>query len=259
MPEFSIIIPTFQKKRFLQNTLLALNYQETADFEVLVIDYGSDDGTGEMIAALGQLKYTLKYFYLTRNETSCAAKTRNYGLQKSEGEIIVFLDDDIIVAPDFLREQKRYHQKAANILVLGGRYNLNYIPSENDLADQTKFKRLLVRVAAYSKLPKCVIMFFGIVHIILPVYRTLGCLYFLVTCRLGKLCLSKSAGSMNGISNGVLRILILGTGFTKKESNCYITISWKPFINFTGAPGQNLRKSKTRRKIWSIFSVNFSS
>jgi len=62
MPEFSIIIPTFQKKRFLQNTLLALNYQETADFEVLVIDDGSDDGTGEMIAALGQLKYTLKYF-----------------------------------------------------------------------------------------------------------------------------------------------------------------------------------------------------
>jgi len=145
MPEYSIVIPTFQKKHNLKNTLLAFNHQMNLDFEILVIDDGSTDDTGVLITSLTGLKFPLSYFYLARDERSCSAKTRNYGLQKARGRIVIFLDDDMIVSPDFITEQGRYHQKNGNILLLGGRYNLNHVPEENELIEELPFNNLLRR------------------------------------------------------------------------------------------------------------------
>ncbi|GAI18410.1 unnamed protein product, partial [marine sediment metagenome] len=44
-------------------------------------------------------------------EKKGSAAARNYGLSKAQGEVIVFIDSDVIVGPDFIEEHLSYHKK----------------------------------------------------------------------------------------------------------------------------------------------------
>ena len=77
--KYSIIIPTFNNKILLNNTLEVLNSQKTSKkYEVIVVDYGSSDNTYEYIKETPK-NYNFKYFYLNRCEKSSRARTRNHG------------------------------------------------------------------------------------------------------------------------------------------------------------------------------------
>lgn len=104
MIKYSFIIPTYNNEKLLRNALFALNHQtpiDRDDYEVIVVDDGSDRDTYEAINNINK-KYSMKYVYLERNEMSSRAKARNAGIAKAEGEYIVFIDADIIVKPNFL-------------------------------------------------------------------------------------------------------------------------------------------------------------
>lgn len=98
-PAVSVIIPTFNRKEFLCDALVSLTQQSfpTRHFEVIVIDDGSTDGTGEIAAE--SYPYRLRYFWQA-NQGDAAA--RNRGAKESEADILVFLDDDILVEPEYL-------------------------------------------------------------------------------------------------------------------------------------------------------------
>jgi len=128
MYKFSVVIPTFQRSDLLANTLAYLNKQDRYldDLEVIVVDDGSQDGgkTRDMVDQF-QAKYDLRYIYLERTEDASASRTRNAGLDVSGGEIVVFMDDDILVRENFLAEHARYHDQYDSLLTLGHRRNLN--------------------------------------------------------------------------------------------------------------------------------------
>jgi len=141
--EFSFVIPTYNNKTLLRNTLEALNYQKgfnRKDYEVIIVDDGSTDDTWETIQEVNQ-NYELKYYYLPRNNLSCRAKTRNYGWKNASGEIIVFIDSDILIKSDYLSELKRFFSKSTDFLVFGTRLMLNESVNLQDISSGKVFRK----------------------------------------------------------------------------------------------------------------------
>lgn len=95
----SIIIPTFNRKESLLRTLDSLSHQTypAEHFEVIVVDDGGSDGT----EAIAQYPYPYRLRYV-RQANQGAAAARNSGAAKAQGKILIFLDDDITVVPQFI-------------------------------------------------------------------------------------------------------------------------------------------------------------
>lgn len=106
-PEFSIIIPTYNRSYILWKTLQAFQQQNFNDWEIILIDDGSTDQTKKLVSEF-QWDSRIKYFY---KENAGPARARNFGLQKALGKIITYVDSDDIVYPNYLHITYQYYQK----------------------------------------------------------------------------------------------------------------------------------------------------
>ncbi|HEY9840393.1 MAG TPA: glycosyltransferase [Candidatus Obscuribacterales bacterium] len=108
-PKISLIIPTYNRARNLKNCLESLTWQDEKAFEVIVCDDGSSDKTREVA-----LSYTdrLNLRYRWQEDLGFrAGEARNLGLQAARGKLIVFLDSDLVVPPDFVRAHAEAHAR----------------------------------------------------------------------------------------------------------------------------------------------------
>jgi len=115
--EASIIIPTYNRRDILRRVLITLfnqTYPKDA-YEIIVVDDGSTDNT-ELVAERLSAPCSLRYF---KQEKKGPAAARNYGLRKAKGEVIIFIDSDIMVSPRFIEEHLRYHKQYDRIIVRG--------------------------------------------------------------------------------------------------------------------------------------------
>ena len=94
MPKVSICIPTFNRMDYLKETLASVFAQTFQDYEVMVIDDGSTDGTREMIESLS---LPVNYIYQENAGTSAC---RNRFIDLARGEYLAFLDSDDLYYPD---------------------------------------------------------------------------------------------------------------------------------------------------------------
>jgi GT2 family glycosyltransferase len=85
-------------------------------YEIIVVDDGNDK-TKEMIEKLSISN--LKYFKIKNLGYRCVSRARNFGIKKSKNEIIIFVDSDIIVTPNFVLEHIKNHNKDKNLVVIG--------------------------------------------------------------------------------------------------------------------------------------------
>jgi glycosyltransferase involved in cell wall biosynthesis len=117
--DVSVIIPTYNRQIFLGELLLSLARQSypAEQFEVIIVDDGSTDGTVEIVKE--DFPFSLHYFWQA-NQGDAAA--RNFGAQKSRGDVLVFLDDDILVEPDYLTYLAKEHQSSSKRIVVGTEY-----------------------------------------------------------------------------------------------------------------------------------------
>lgn len=100
----SIIIPTYNRRHFLQeaiDSVLAQKafQQKKYDFEIIIVDDGSSDGTRELIE---KIDGPIRYFYQPHQGVS---RARNFGLEMAKGEFIAFLDSDDLWLPDKIKLQ----------------------------------------------------------------------------------------------------------------------------------------------------------
>jgi hypothetical protein len=98
----SIIIPTYNSKNTLKSTLESLYIQNHRNFEVIVIDNGSEDGTYEFI------KNTFPWIKIIKNNKnlgSCVA--RNQGINIAKGEYIMFMDSDVELEKNFFSKLEK--------------------------------------------------------------------------------------------------------------------------------------------------------
>jgi glycosyltransferase involved in cell wall biosynthesis len=126
MKKFSFVIPAYNSKIMLKNSLEALNRQKGygyGQYEVIVVDDGSNDGTWKYIKGVNK-NYELKYIYLEREDCSCRSRARNFGWKAAEGEVIVFIDADIIVKNTHLLELERFYRRESNLALIGLRIML---------------------------------------------------------------------------------------------------------------------------------------
>jgi GT2 family glycosyltransferase len=87
----SVIIPTFNRGRVLGQAIASVIDQDHRDFEVIVVDDGSTDGTGELVASRFGDDPRVRYQYQPNAGASAA---RNTGLDLATGGLVAFLDSD---------------------------------------------------------------------------------------------------------------------------------------------------------------------
>jgi glycosyltransferase involved in cell wall biosynthesis len=114
----SIVIPTYNRLPYLQKTLrsLARLTSPPDTFEVIVIDDGSNDETQ---IYLHRASFPFHFHFLMHTENRFASAARNSGITSTQGEIIVFLDDDMLVVPEFLEEHLKCHRGDQHKAVVG--------------------------------------------------------------------------------------------------------------------------------------------
>jgi len=116
--KLSVIIPTHNRADILKVCLEKIIAQQGVDFEVIVVDDGSTDHTGNVVSNVQRQKSNVKY---VKQPASHQGVARNTGVKEATGDIIVFIGDDIFVEPGFL---KKHHDRHAeypdeNVVVLG--------------------------------------------------------------------------------------------------------------------------------------------
>jgi glycosyltransferase involved in cell wall biosynthesis len=102
MPSVSIIICTVNRGESLRKTLAAMGDMEIPagmTVEVIVADNGSSDGTAEIVTKCRQENANVRY---VSEPVKGQSRARNRGIAEAGGEIIVFTDDDVIPAWDWL-------------------------------------------------------------------------------------------------------------------------------------------------------------
>ncbi|MFC2061357.1 glycosyltransferase family 2 protein [Elusimicrobiota bacterium] len=89
MNKYSVIIPSYNRKLFLGKAVETVLSQSYAEFEIIIIDDGSTDGTKELLEKYEDER--IRYIYQDNRGVSSA---RNRGLKEAQGEYIAFLDSD---------------------------------------------------------------------------------------------------------------------------------------------------------------------
>ena len=125
-PLFSIIAPVYNSKKFLKDCLQSIFAQTYQNYELLLIDDGSTDGSVALIQSLIQGRDRA---CLIQNEHGGVAKARNAGLDRAKGDYICFVDSDDLIYPDYLSSlaeaAERYNPE---VLYFYTKYGVNNKP-----------------------------------------------------------------------------------------------------------------------------------
>lgn len=100
-PTFSVVIPTYNRKGALLTTIQSVLSQTCDDFEIIVVDDGSTDGTE---LAMGKIvDPRIRYI---RQINGGGSKARNTGIDNARGKYIAFLDSDDVFLPHHLEQSR---------------------------------------------------------------------------------------------------------------------------------------------------------
>ncbi len=101
----SIILPTINRSKTLNNTLKSISNQNYYVNDIIIVDQSSDDKTYKLYLNFKQIfnkkNINISYYHITDKS---ASKARNYGISKSVGDIIFFIDDDVILDKTYIKE-----------------------------------------------------------------------------------------------------------------------------------------------------------
>jgi glycosyltransferase involved in cell wall biosynthesis len=119
-PKVSIIMPTYNRAGLIAETIKSIRNQTYSNWELIIVDDGSDDNTEEIIAKLKDERIQ----FHKAGRTGVGGKIKNIGLRMAKGELIAFIDSDDLWAATKLEKQvdalKQYQE--AGFCLTGG-YN----------------------------------------------------------------------------------------------------------------------------------------
>ena len=153
MEPISIIIPVYNKVRYLPTLFSQISAQTFRDFECLLIDDGSTDGSSAICDDFADRDDRIRVLHIPNGGVSNA---RHVGLDKARGEYLTFLDSDDQIHPEYLENLYRCAEESGADLVISGfaktdaddRVLARIIPQERGLVD---FSQFLPRFAAEQK------------------------------------------------------------------------------------------------------------
>jgi len=113
-PLVSVIIPTYNKSQYLREAIESVLNQTYKNIEVIVVDDGSTDNTGEIVKLFNDSR--IIYFW---QGNKGPASARNTGIKKAQGKYIAFLDSDDLWLKEKLEKQIDFMGKNPEIGLLG--------------------------------------------------------------------------------------------------------------------------------------------
>ena len=119
----SIIIPVYNCEKYITECIDSILYQKFNDYEVIIIDDGSSDGTIELIKSYIKANDNIRLFNSDRKGSGGA---RNIGIENAVGEYLLFIDGDDYITPNAL--EVLYNEVVADEsvdLVVGNMYIVN--------------------------------------------------------------------------------------------------------------------------------------
>ena len=132
MPMVSVIIPTYNRSNMVKRAIQSVLDQTYNNYEIIVVDDGSDDNTSFVINMFETEK--LKYIKLPHNKGG--AFDRNIGIENAHGKYIAFLDSDDEWLPSKIEKQIRFIENC--MPSIGAVYCLNY--KKKDVLNKSKSK-----------------------------------------------------------------------------------------------------------------------
>lgn len=108
-PLISVIVPAYNSINYLEETINSVLAQTYTNFEIIIVDDYSTDGTFEFCKKLYAFDKKIKIFQI--EHSGRPSVPRNYGINKSNGELITFLDSDDIWVKTKLKDQLNYIKK----------------------------------------------------------------------------------------------------------------------------------------------------
>jgi glycosyltransferase involved in cell wall biosynthesis len=141
--KISVVIPTYNRQDNLKTTLNSFTNQTFSDFELVVADDGSTDGTAEMLKALS-LPFPIKHCWQKNAGRSAA---RNLGTRTALGEIILFVDDHIVPDRELVERHLACHHKYQGTDLGAVRGRMEFIDRPQDAPQQPGPLSLAARIS----------------------------------------------------------------------------------------------------------------
>ncbi|MCU0652678.1 MAG: glycosyltransferase [Candidatus Pacebacteria bacterium] len=137
--EISVIIPTYKRTRDLDECLGSILAQSELPVEVLVVDNGDDAPTRSLVSRRKDefARRGVRLDYLENRQENSLTVARNLGVKATHGEIIIFLDDDVILDKDYVRGISAVYRKQRQALGVQG-----YIKQERFSLKRNFFRRM---------------------------------------------------------------------------------------------------------------------
>lgn len=157
-PKVSVILVTYNRESFLKRSLESILYQTYENFELILVNNGSTDGTYELCKNYAQKDNRIKLINIEENHG--ASRGRNVGLETATADYITIVDDDDYCNKDMLDFLVSLRDKySADIAICGSYYDLNgkiepeYIFDELLILDKSKGLDELLKREKYNVSP----------------------------------------------------------------------------------------------------------
>lgn len=151
-PEFSVIIPTYNRKDMLVKAIKSVLSQTYNNFEIIVVNDAGEDVAG----TISELNYENKIKYLQHSKNKGIAASRNTALKSAKGTYIAYLDDDDIYYPHHLETLRKVLQEGTFKIVYSDAHvicqtfkNNTYVTTHRKVAEIYDFSRERLFVSNY--------------------------------------------------------------------------------------------------------------
>lgn len=134
-PIVSIIMPTFNRERYLQRSINSVLKQSFADWELLIVDDGSSDGSFNVVDGFISRFENIRYL---KHSNRKPALSTNVGILASCGEYLAFMGSDDEYKPDHLKLRVEFFKKNPEIDFIHGGVEIIGSPYVKDKNDLTK-------------------------------------------------------------------------------------------------------------------------
>jgi glycosyltransferase involved in cell wall biosynthesis len=134
-PFFSIILPTYNRERLLPRAYRSLQAQDFQDWDLLIVDDGSTDGSAAWIRNIQEKDPRV---HLLMKPHQGLAKTRNLGVAFARGEYLTFLDSDDEYLEGHLSQHADYFRNHPEVDMMHGKVEVVGDPTVPDANDVSK-------------------------------------------------------------------------------------------------------------------------
>ena len=132
MAKVSVVVPVYNCDKYINKCLESISGQTFKDLEIILVDDGSTDASGELCDAFAKKDDRVKVYHKPNGGVSSA---RNFGLSKASGEYVMFVDSDDYILSDGIKKAEEYLLKSVDLIF--------FAPTENMLKhDSEKYKEM---------------------------------------------------------------------------------------------------------------------